>query len=108
MWRLADYADAFHDDVKCKETTLQHVELAEELILSLLVRLESLIESRTQITKKMHRVWNFSRDNAATMSRVIALQQHAKNLDLVKFSQNNPNTCALENLNNNLIVQHEN
>ena len=42
------------------------------------------------------------------MSCVIVLQHHVENLDLVKLSQNNINTCVLEHPNNNFITHDEN
>ena len=43
------------------------------LTFSLLIRLEILKDYIVQIEKKKHWVWNFVRDNIATMSCVIVL-----------------------------------
>ena len=63
VWRFVDHADAYYPDVKWRDTTLAEMELAVELTLSLLVRLERSIESRVQIAKKNHWAWNFTTIN---------------------------------------------
>ena len=108
VWSFVDHMDMCHPDEKWRNITLENNNLAVELTLSLFVRLERLIESRVQTTKKNHWAWNFARDNFATMSRAIALQQHVGNVDLVKLSQNNTNTYVLEHPSKKITIHNEN
>ena len=71
---FVDRMGTCHPDARWRSATPEDVDLAVELTLSFFVRLERLIESRIQTTKKNHWVWSFARDNFSTMPRAILLQ----------------------------------
>ena len=78
--------------------------LAKELNILFLVRIESLIQSRVQLSKKKHWHWKFSRNNFLTMSFVIYLENDVKNIELVKLANKNENICVMENPSNDFIM----
>ena len=60
-------------DLKKRDITETDADLAAELRVLFMIRLENLIEKKVKITKKKHWVWEYCRENFATISCIVIL-----------------------------------